>query len=151
MSQVFSLDFQVRDYELDQFGVVNNAVYLHYLEHTRHEFMTSLGISPAEIARSGRSLTLSEITLRFRASLRSREAFRVVLTVAELRGARTRMRQRILKLPEESLVLEALAEAVFLDARGRPLRVTPEIREKFRPYLEEGGADPSGLTHKGVK
>ncbi len=133
--------FALRDHELDQFGVVNNAVYLHYLEHTRHEFMTSLGISPGEIARSGRSLTLSEITLRFRASLRSREAFRVSLTVAELTGVRTRMRQRVLSLPRETLVLEAVAEAVFLDARGRPMRVTPEISEKFRPYLEEGGAE----------
>lgn len=76
MAQVFTLPFRVRDYELDQYGVVNNAVYLNYLEHARHEFMESIGVDPASIAASGRALALSEITLRFRTSLRSKDAFR---------------------------------------------------------------------------
>ncbi len=32
----FKLNFEVRDYECDLGGIVNNAVYQHYLEHTRH-------------------------------------------------------------------------------------------------------------------
>ena len=34
----FGLYLQVRDYETDAQGIVNNANYLHYLEHTRHMF-----------------------------------------------------------------------------------------------------------------
>ena len=33
---IFMLEIGVRDYELDSEGIVNNAIYLHYLEHTRH-------------------------------------------------------------------------------------------------------------------
>ena len=36
---IFSLEIPVRDYELDSEGIVNNANYLHYLEHTRHAFI----------------------------------------------------------------------------------------------------------------
>ena len=42
---VFELPIKVRDYEVDSEGIVNNAVYLHYLEHTRHEFCEAAGIS----------------------------------------------------------------------------------------------------------
>lgn len=135
MAKVFSLDFAVRDYELDQYGVVNNSVYLNYLEHTRHEFLIALGIDPAAVARSGRALALSEIHVAFRSSLRSRERFRVELTIGELRGARVAMQQRIVSGPDERLVLEATAVAAFLDERGRPTRIAPEHRDAFAPFL----------------
>ena len=35
----FTLKFEVRDYECDLQGIVNNAVYQHYLEHTRHVYL----------------------------------------------------------------------------------------------------------------
>ena len=50
---IFSIEMQVRDYELDAEGIVNNANYLHYLEHTRHQFCTQNGISFAEMQERG--------------------------------------------------------------------------------------------------
>ena len=43
------LEMKVRDYECDLQGIVNNANYQHYLEHTRHEFLTSVGVSFAAL------------------------------------------------------------------------------------------------------
>ena len=34
---IYELKMKVRDYECDLQGIVNNANYQHYLEHTRHE------------------------------------------------------------------------------------------------------------------
>ena len=41
MEYIFELEMQVRDYECDMEGIVNDAIYQHYLEHTRHEFYLS--------------------------------------------------------------------------------------------------------------
>lgn len=42
---LFHIPIKVRDYELDTEGIVNNAVYLNYMEFTRHEFCEKYGIS----------------------------------------------------------------------------------------------------------
>lgn len=136
MSHPFSIELAVRDHELDQYGVVNNAVYLTYLEHARHEFLHTAGIDPAAVAREGRSLALAGINVRFRAPLRSRERFSVAVAVSEIGGARVVFHQTIHRLPAGEPILESWAEAVFLDGRGRPQRVTPAHRDAFTPHLE---------------
>ena len=139
MSKNFSLDFEVRDYELDMYGVVNNAVYSKYLEHARHSLLNTVGINPARMTRDGQALTLSEISLRFRSPLRSGERFRVDVSVEKLAGARFVMTQTIVRLPGLELVLEARVTAVFIDERGRPQRIRADIHQALAPYLASTG------------
>ncbi len=136
MAQAFTLEFTVRDYELDQYGVVNNAVYLNYLEHTRHEFLHTIAIDPAAVAASGQALALSEIQVRFRSPLRSRERFRSELCIGAVRGARVVIEQRLVAMDDAREVLTAQAVAVFLDEGGRPRRVTPEHRAAFGAFQQ---------------
>lgn len=55
MNYIYELKMKVRDYECDLQGIVNNANYQHYLEHTRHEFLLSTGVSFAALHEQGRS------------------------------------------------------------------------------------------------
>ena len=138
MSNVFCLDLTVRDYELDQYGVVNNAVYQNYLELARGAFLASIGVRTHEVAQAGRSLALSEISLKYRRPLVAGEAFQIRTRIGALSGVRATFLQDIHRPPDEALVLEAVAVAVFLDARGRPTRIAPEVSAAMSAYLQPG-------------
>lgn len=73
---IFSLDMKVRDYECDLQGVVNNANYQRYMEHTRHEFWESLGANFGDMHDAGLDAFVYKVTITYRKSLRSGDRFR---------------------------------------------------------------------------
>ena len=68
---LFTTRMEVCDYECDIEGIVNNANYLHYTEHTRHRFINSLGISYAKLHEEKHvDPVVARMTLKFKAPLR---------------------------------------------------------------------------------
>lgn len=59
------MPIKVRDYEVDSEGIVNNANYLHYLEHTRHEFCEAAGLSFRQMHAEGLDPVVSRIEVRY--------------------------------------------------------------------------------------
>lgn len=68
---IFSCKLDVRDYELDSEGIVNNARYLHYLEHTRHLFCKEAGVSFARLCEMGIITVVRRIEIDYINSLHS--------------------------------------------------------------------------------
>ena len=66
---IYSIEIDVRDYELDSEGIVNNANYLHYLEWTRHEFCKTTGMSFDDMRRSGIIPVLNRVEIDYITSL----------------------------------------------------------------------------------
>ncbi|MGM9862438.1 MAG: acyl-CoA thioesterase [Muribaculaceae bacterium] len=65
MQYIFDLNMKVRDYEVDSEGIVNNAIYLHYMEHTRHEFCEWAGLSFRQMHASGIDPVISRSEVRY--------------------------------------------------------------------------------------
>ncbi len=63
------MPLKVRDYEVDSEGIVNNAVYLHYLEHTRHEFCEHAGMSFRRMHADGLDPVVTHVDIRYIRSL----------------------------------------------------------------------------------
>jgi acyl-CoA thioester hydrolase len=116
----FSLEFTVRDYECDLQGVVNNANYQHYLEHARHEFLVSKGISFARLHEEGLDLIVSKVEIDYKYPLRSRDRFVVRLRVEREGNVRLVFMQEIHRIPDEKLVLRGRVTGVATK-NGKPV------------------------------
>ncbi len=119
-AEIFGLEFIVRDYECDIQGVVNNANYQHYLEHARHEFLISKGISFIDLHNEGTDLIVTRVEIDYKSPLRSRDKFIVRLTIEREGNARLVFVQDIYRLPDEKHVVHARVTGVATK-KGRPV------------------------------
>ncbi|HPB05452.1 MAG TPA: acyl-CoA thioesterase [Prolixibacteraceae bacterium] len=125
----YELSFIVRDYECDLQGVVNNSVYQNYLEHTRHEFIKTIGLDFADLFNRGILVVVARVELSYKTSLRSGDSFVVRLRV-ESEGVKYVFYQDIYRLPDEKLCLKGIVTTTSL-INGR-LSVSPEITEALK-------------------
>lgn len=131
---IYELKMKVRDYECDLQGIVNNANYQHYLEHTRHEFLTSLGMSFAQLHEEGVDPVVARITIAFKTPLRSGDEFISKLYLKK-EGIKDVFHQDIFRASDMKMVIKASVEVVCL-INGR-LSGTSIFDEVFAPYLNE--------------
>lgn len=110
---IYELAFKVRDYECDLQGIVNNANYQHYLEHTRHEFLLSVGISFAALHEQGTDGVVARINMAFKTPLRSGDEFVSKLYIRK-EGVKYVFYQDIFRAADNKVVVKAVVETVFL-------------------------------------
>jgi acyl-CoA thioester hydrolase len=118
------LDFQVRDYECDLQGVVNNANYQHYIEHARHNWLEVMGIDFAALHDQGVDLVVARIEIDFKYPLRSRDAFVVRSSFAREGRLRIIFNQDIYRRPDDKLIVQARVIGAAVKG-GKP--VPPEL------------------------
>ena len=119
LNYIFNLDMKVRDYECDLQGVVNNANYQHYMEHTRHEFLESLGANFGQMHEDGLDALVTKVTISYKKSLRSGDSFRSALRCS-MRAPKLIFHQDILHL-DGTLAARGEVECVVVD-HGRLTR-----------------------------
>ncbi|WP_106483973.1 thioesterase family protein [Bacteroides sp. Marseille-P3684] len=129
---IFELTMKVRDYECDLQGIVNNANYQHYLEHTRHEFLHTTGASFARLHDEGIDPVVARINMAFKTPLKSGDEFVSKLYLRK-EGIKYVFHQDIFRLPDGKVSLRATVETVCL-VDGR-LSDSPLFDQLFAPYL----------------
>ena len=131
---IYELKMKVRDYECDLQGIVNNANYQHYLEHTRHEFLTSVGMSFAQLHEEGVDPVVARLTMSFKTPLRSGDEFISKLYLKK-EGIKYVFYQDIFRASDMKIVIKATVETVCL-VNGR-LSTSDVFDRVFTPYLNE--------------
>ncbi len=111
---IFKLEMKVRDYECDLQGVVNNSNYQHYMEHTRHEYMETLGENFGKMHEKGIDAFVSKVEIKFKHSLRSGDRFLSCMNVRR-EGIKLVFEQDIYRMSDFVLATTGRVESVIVE------------------------------------
>lgn len=129
---IFETKIEVRDYECDIEGIVNNANYLHYMEHTRHLFLREAGLSFAKMHEKGVDAVVARMNLQYKVPLRCDDVMISKLWI-EKQGVRYIFHQDIIREVDNKLSCRATVELVCL-INGK-LGNSEEYDKAFAPYF----------------
>lgn len=109
----FTATLAVRDYECDIQGIVNNANYLHYAEHTRHLFLHHVQLSFARMHAAGEDPVVARMSLEYKAPLRPDDEFLSCVNISR-EGMRYVFHQDFYRMADLRLSFRAKTELVVL-------------------------------------
>lgn len=129
----YAKEMSVRDYELDCEQIVNNANYLHYMEHTRHCFCRDAGLSFNEMHQNGIDPVVRKVEIEYHSSLRGGDKFISSLSI-ERKSARFIFHQDIINPNTNEIVTSALITIVCL--KDGKLSRGEELVAAFGKYMK---------------
>lgn len=109
--KIFEINFDVRDYECDLQGIVNNAVYQNYFEHTRHQHLKAVGLDFSDLHSRNIDPVVYRIEIDFKKPLKSGDSFISVSEISRERVLKFIFDQAIYK--EGQLITSAKVVVVF--------------------------------------
>lgn len=113
MNYIFETRMEVRDYECDIEGIVNNANYLHYTEHTRHLYLKKCGLSFSEMHDRGIDAVVARVKMQFKVPLRCDDEFISKLNVKK-DGLKYVFYHDLYRASDDRLCFKATVEVVCL-------------------------------------
>ncbi|MEM9242696.1 MAG: acyl-CoA thioesterase [Pseudomonadota bacterium] len=128
---MYRLDFEVRDSEIDQQGVVNNANYFIYMAHTRHKFLQEIGIDFAEFTENKQLLFLIESHIKFQSPLLPSDKFYVTCELFPQGKLKFLFKQQVIKSEGEIIAATADNIGVCMDCRD-PAKKRPYVPDILR-------------------
>ena len=121
----------VRGYEVDSQGIVNNAEYLHYMEHTRHQFCRKAGLSFRAMQERGLDPVLAKVEIEYKSPLRLGDEMISCINLRR-RGPLFVFYQDIFRA-DGVQVIKAVANIACL--KDGHLSKGEELAEAFKDYL----------------
>ena len=123
-----------RNYKGALQGISNNPNSQHYTEPTRHEFLSSVGVSFAQLHQQGIDPVAARLNMAFKTPLTSGDEFISRLALRK-EGIKYVFVQDIYRLPDLKPVIKSTVETVCV-VNGR-LSDSALFNEIFAPYLNQ--------------
>ena len=120
--------------DTDSGGVVYYANYLKFLERARTEALFSIGFSNNKIKENFNSLIIvKSCNIEYKKSAHLEDELTVRSFVKSITKTSFFMNQIITK--DKEVIVEAQVHLVFVNTKGKPVKIPDEIYSKFRPYF----------------
>ena len=131
--------FALRVYfeDTDVAGIVYYANYLKYMERARSDMLRAAGIDQRAVLEAGGGFyVVAEAQIKYRSPARLDDELVVLSEVREVRAASCLIHQRVMRAGE--ILADAMIEAAFLSAEGRPKRQPRHWVAAFGRLKKEG-------------
>jgi acyl-CoA thioester hydrolase len=138
----YETTFQVRHYECDAYGHLNNAVYLSYMQESAYQASAAVGYDMVSYNQMDSLWYIRETKVEYLLPVFYGDTLVVRTWVADFRRVRSKRMYEIRKQDSQELVCQGYSDWVYLDRRnGLPLTIPKAMREAFMPdHAEQGPA-----------
>ena len=134
MHENFYHNVKVYYEDTDAGGVVYYANYLKYLERARTEALASIGLSNLQIKdKFGSLIIVKSCNIYYKKSAHLEDELTVRSFIKSATKTSFLMYQYITK--NEISIVEAQVHLVFINEKGKPVKVPDVIIENFKPYF----------------
>ena len=120
--------------DTDSGGVVYYANYLKFLERARTEALYSVGYSNKKVKENFDALIIvKSCNIEYKKSAHLEDELTIRSFVKSITKTSFFMNQIITR--DEDTIVEAQVHLVFVDQKGKPIKIPDEIYSKFTPYF----------------
>ena len=123
----------VGDADIDEYGHVNNAVYLRWLDRAAWSHSAALGVSVADCTRLRRGMAALRIEIDYLRAALPRERVAVATWIVESdRKLRVTRRFQVRRVADDATLARATTSYVCLNLdSGRAIRMPPEFKSAY--------------------
>jgi acyl-CoA thioester hydrolase len=120
--------------DTDAGGVVYYANYLKYLERARTEALTSIGLTNLQIKEKfGALIIVKSCNIEYKKSAYLEDELQIRSFIKSITRTSFFMNQFITK--NQVSIVEAQVHLVFINEKGKPIKVPDLIFDNFKPYF----------------
>ena len=122
--------------DTDAGGVVYYANYLKYLERARTEALIKIGLSNLKIKDNFKALIIvKSCNINYKKSAYLEDQLNIKSFILSLTKTSFLMSQTIFK--NKILIVEAKIHLVFVNEKGKPIKIPKLVVDKFKPYISK--------------
>ena len=134
MHENFFHNVKVYYEDTDAGGVVYYANYLKYLERARTEALSTIGLSNLQIKdKFGAQIIVKSCNIEYKKSAQLEDELQIRSFIKSITKTSFYMNQIITN--GETIIVEAQVHLVFVNEKGKPVKVPVIIFDNFKPYF----------------